>query len=471
MPDERLLELFEIFSDGTIKEHEAKELLEFFETDISVKERFVAELQMSNTLHGVGILSNEHRIPQEVVETLRCSVGSADVSGAVISELRSIEQKKTIPFSIMAIGFGVAAALTLAFVFAFQNGNAPKGSIAIVASAVDVKGGGDEQITTKGAHIGKGRFVLESGLVRLDFPRGVRVTLEGPTELEIIGDGEIRLHSGNLTAHVPPEGVGFLVYTEKAKIVDYGTTFGVSVGKGGATGVEVYEGEVGVTPVASKDEKILTEGNSLRVTGDTNKIRTEKLKARPFRAWPMLFGVLNTGGNMKFVNAQPIRNPVEIIDSKNIIIFPERFNFQPTRDFAVTLTEPGEYPYKQLKAGESLLSVDGKRFSTYLLQYNPPLNAAAPNSDQLHFEGEVTFESPVLAVITNREQLNATDLILGKKRFEYAQNLSRGLESGDALTLSANRKTLQLNWQVMQALKNGMDQVRVVVEAGTVTKD
>ncbi len=471
MTDERLQELFESFSDGTIKEPEARELLESFEKDISVKELFASELQISKTLHGAGILSHEHRISKEVVETLRCSVDSADVSAAVLSELRSIEKKKNVPFTVLAMGLGVAAVLTLAFVLTSQNGNTPKGSIAVVASAVDARGGGDEQITTKGTHIGKGRFVLKSGLVRLDFPKGVRVTLEGPAELELIGDGETRLHSGSLTAHVPPEGIGFLVHTEKAKVVDYGTTFGVSVGRDGSTGVEVYEGEVGVTPNTGKEEKILTEGNSLRVTGDTEKIQTEKLKARPFRAWPMLFGVLNTGGNVKFVNAQAVRNPIEIVDSESIIVFPERFNFQPNRDFLVTLTEPGKYPHRQLKDRRKTISVEGKRFSSYLLQYNPPLNAAVPNSDQLHFEGEVTFDSPVLAVITNREQLNSTDLILGKKRFEYAQNISRGLESGDALTLSKDRKTLQLNWQVMQAMKNGMDQIRVVVEASTVTKD
>lgn len=469
MTDERLLELFESFSDGTVNETEAKELLESFRKDTSVKERFVGELQMSKTLSGVGILSNDHRISQEVVESLRCSMGSADVSGAVISELRSIERRKTIPFPVIAMGVGVAAALTLAFVFAFQSGTGPKDSIAVVASAFDAKG--SDQSTTKGTHIGKGRFVLESGIVRLDFPKGVRVTLEGPAELELIGDGETRLHSGNLTAHVPPEGVGFLVHTEKAKVVDYGTTFGVSIGKDGSTGVEVYEGEVGVTPINEGEETLLTEGNSVLITGGPERIHTEKLNPRAFRGWPMLFGVLNTGGNVKFVNAQPIRNPVEIIDSENIIIFPERFNFQPSDDFPVTLTEPGNYLHKQLKFGETILSGGGKRFSTYLLQYNPPLNAKVPNSDQLHFEGDVTFNSPILAVITNQEQLNATDSILGKKRFEYAQNLSRGLESGDALTLSADRKTLQLSWQVMQTLKNGMDQVRVVVEAGTVTRD
>lgn len=469
MTDERLLELFESFSDGTLNESEAQELLGSFQKDISLKERFASELEMSKTLHGVGILPNEHRISQEVLGTLRCHMDSSDVSGAVISELRSIEKGKTIPFPAIIMGLAVAAALTLAFVFKFPNGTTAKDSIAVIASALDAKG--SDQSTTKGTLVGKGFFVLESGIVRLDFPKGVRVTLEGPAELEVIGDGETRLHSGNLTAHVPPEGIGFLVHTEKAKVIDYGTTFGVSIGKDGSTGVEVYEGEVGVTPINENEEKLLTEGNSVLITGGPEKIQTEKLEPRPFRGWSILFGVLNTGGNVKFVNAQPIRNPVEIIDSENIIVFPERFNFQPAEDFPVTLTEPGDYPHKQLKPGQNILSAEGKRFSTYLLQYNPPLNAAVPNSDQLHFQGEVTFDSPILAVITNREQLNATDSILGKKRFRYAQNLSRGLESGDALTLSADRKTLQLSWQVMQTLRNGMDQVRVVVEAGTATKD
>ena len=72
------------------------------------------------------------------------------------------------------------------------------------------------------AKLGKGRLRLATGLVRLDLANGVRMTLEGPADLELLGPTEAYLRSGQLTANVPPDAHGFQVRTERAKVIDLG---------------------------------------------------------------------------------------------------------------------------------------------------------------------------------------------------------------------------------------------------------
>jgi hypothetical protein len=175
--------------------------------------------------------------------------------------------------------------------------------------------------------------------------------------------------------------------------------------------------------------------------------------------------VKNTGGRIRFVNAQPIRNPNEVIDRENIIVFPERFGISPEDQVEVTITGPGRFSAPKMMEYQESLSLDGSRVNSYLLQYNPPYVQGIPVSDQVSFTGHVTFDRPILAVITNTAQLLASDPHLGKKRFEYPSNPLRGLEHGDSISLSKDRRTLEVDWQVMQALEKGLDQVRVIVEA------
>ena len=71
-------------------------------------------------------------------------------------------------------------------------------------------------------------------------------------------------------------------------------------------------------------------------------METSKFEPRSFqKGWPVLFGVRNTGGKIKIVNARAIRNLHEVIDRENIVVFPERFHVSPPDDLAVTITEPG----------------------------------------------------------------------------------------------------------------------------------
>ncbi|HSJ02731.1 MAG: DNRLRE domain-containing protein [Verrucomicrobium sp.] len=127
------------------------------------------------------------------------------------------------------------------------QGAAGKASGPSLAKLVDVKGArwdGGSLPTEVGALLSSGRLRLAAGLATLEFNKGARLTLEGPADLELITQDKCFLHSGALTAHVPPPAVGFIVETTHARLVDHGTDFGISAGADGEAQVQVFEGEV-----------------------------------------------------------------------------------------------------------------------------------------------------------------------------------------------------------------------------------
>jgi ferric-dicitrate binding protein FerR (iron transport regulator) len=68
--------------------------------------------------------------------------------------------------------------------------------------------------------------------------------LEAPVEIELLDSGSARLRQGRVVAHVPPRGRGFSIETPQARVVEYGTEFGVGVRDGGETEVQVFQGAV-----------------------------------------------------------------------------------------------------------------------------------------------------------------------------------------------------------------------------------
>ena len=465
MNDERFQQLLEAFIDRSLGESESKELLDTFAADEQLKQRFIAELRTSNALHGLAISENS-RVDRDVTESIELGQDSPDFSNAVLKELQ--RNQKIVAFPAIRVALAAAAAIAILFAIGSLNVLSPLSSsgLATLAHAIEADWA-DDQEYRNGQQIGRGIILLESGVARLDFAKGVRVTLEGPAEYELIAPGETRLHSGSLTAHVPPEGIGFQVHTEKVEVTDLGTTFGVSVDKNGETDVDVFEGEVEVKSVVSHEEKIIHEGRSLSMRDKADPLTLKRLEPRDFRpGWKELFGVMNTGGRIRFVNAQPVRDPTLVVDRENIIVFPERFDLAPDKVVEVTLIKPGTYSHKKhTNSSKRLFLKKKKRVNTYLLQYNPPHVEGIPNSEQIAFAGHVTFDRPVLGVITAPDQLKATDYDLGKPRFNYPDHLRRGLEHGDTITLSEDRHTLTIDWLVMQAIRNSHDQIRVIVDA------
>lgn len=458
MNDERFNELLEAYADRTLNDDTSRELLTAFATDVDLKARFLNELRLHNSLRGLPLLDEADRRVQDVMQCILPGRTPRDMSAAVLSALRP-SKPSTRWYPTPKWVAGIAAVITLGW---FVMWSLPKAdeSLATVAHQIDASWVGNQELLP-GAQVGKGHLRLAAGVVRLDFAKDVRLTLEGPADLELIGPGETRLHSGKLTANVPPEGIGFQVHTERAKVVDLGTTFGVSVGKNGATDVAVFEGRVAVTSLANREEKIIDEGDEVSLNEGSGALTPRKFNTHSFRGWPVLFGVVNTGGKVRFAYPQPHLNPADVTDGDNIVIFPERFATKLRTDFTVSVTEPGDYGPDEIIGRQETLRPEKRRVNTYLIQYNQPQAKDAAKFDQRRFVGEVSFDRPIIAIIADGDQLTASDQVLGKKRFAYSPGAERALKNGDHLSLSQDRRTLKLDWQ---ATAHGVNQIRVVVD-------
>lgn len=88
------------------------------------------------------------------------------------------------------------------------------------------------------------RLTLTAGFAEVVTGRGAIAILEAPCTVELIDDNTRRLTQGKLVGNVPPQAIGFTVNTPTAKIIDYGTTFGVEITSDGNTHTAVFEGEV-----------------------------------------------------------------------------------------------------------------------------------------------------------------------------------------------------------------------------------
>jgi len=122
--------------------------------------------------------------------------------------------------------------------------------------------------TVPGSPLHAGRLRLESGVARLVFQSGAEVSLEGPAELELQGPNACFLHSGALTAHVPPQAHGFVVAMAHAQLIDHGTDFGISTDPGGSGQVQVLKGEVELRHERSGETRRLTTHESAVITAE-----------------------------------------------------------------------------------------------------------------------------------------------------------------------------------------------------------
>ena len=123
--------------------------------------------------------------------------------------------------------------------------------------------------TVQGSRIGPGFYELVEGLATFTFESGAVLTLEAPSTLEITDAMNCHLRKGALIADVPESAIGFTVDTPDAKVVDFGTKFGVSANDDGYYVVQVIEGLVEVTDKEDNNTRPLTIGQRLSV-GELN---------------------------------------------------------------------------------------------------------------------------------------------------------------------------------------------------------
>ena len=477
------------YFDGDLEPAELDELNGLLRSDGRLRDAFAS-------------LCVRARMVREIGEPERqAEICTADTSAGVISQLKLArdtagEQQRSgsAPWGRV---FAAAAALALVSLVLFwgigrQGAERPAGGpvstpaakknhIARLVQVVKAKWGEENPGLKKGARLSEGKIRIESGLAKLRFASGAKVTLEGPAEYEIISNDLTRLVSGRLSAKIPKSAIGFKVDTPTARVLDLGTAFGVDVDEQGATEVAVFEGEVEVElpgPAESrKDKRLITHGNSVRTEAGAKEINDALYDISKFRkTWPVTAGMVSTAGMVKFAPPGPLSTLLEHEDDEHLVILPERGSFTVSKKLKVraNITVPGEYSKRgSLETGRI---EPGRVLASYLVQFNPVETGKEKRQQKnRRLVGVATFERPIAGVITATGLLRATDKTLGGHSDKLTVK-GRGLEIGtgrpgtakpgvsrqlDTVTLSEDRKTLVLDLRVSGIQ---IDQIRVLVE-------
>jgi hypothetical protein len=114
---------------------------------------------------------------------------------------------------------------------------------------------------------------ISSGIAEVLLASGVRLVVEGPAELQLLGENAAKLTQGCLVAQVSAGAIGFTVQTPSATIVDLSTEFGVEVADASTTNITVLAGAVRIDSGGKNrlaQSQILTTGQSRSVTVDAS---------------------------------------------------------------------------------------------------------------------------------------------------------------------------------------------------------
>ena len=168
---------------------------------------------------------------------------------------------------------GLAAAVALVATGTYLA--APK-DVAMVTRLVDTRLANRPE-THVGDRLKEGdRLEVTEGLVELTFDHGTVVAIKGPADFQIVSGMLATSRGGRITVEVGERAVGFTVETPSARIVDWGTKFGVGV-EGEETDVVVFDGIVDLHARSSRgrlEPTRLTQGEALRVSrgGELHRI-------------------------------------------------------------------------------------------------------------------------------------------------------------------------------------------------------
>lgn len=150
--------------------------------------------------------------------------------------------------------------------------------VAFLRNSIDAQWGDRGTARRVGDSLGSGRLTLNSGLIEFQTNRGAVVVVEGPADLDLVDDMEIRCREGQLTVNVPPPAQGFLVRTESVDVVDLGTAFSMQVDVNDDARIHVIEGEVdlvspsdaGSSGLVTATTRRLSKGESVEVESPGN---------------------------------------------------------------------------------------------------------------------------------------------------------------------------------------------------------
>ena len=245
--------LFVDYALGVISAEQLQALEAALREDADLRRDFIEYMNIDSALGDMAALS-EAELAE--FETTKLGDGSMATDACASEAIAKTNDRPTQTFRVVTFLGALAATLLIAAFLWFANPSEnEQAPVATLVTNVDAVLLCDGQ-PCKGTELQAGKYRLVQGLLHLQFDDGVMVYVEAPAHFDAVSDKRLMLHSGRLSARVPPEGIGFTVETPEAEVVDFGTEFSIDV-EGGASEVHVYDGLVRVHPGASNQRDVL----------------------------------------------------------------------------------------------------------------------------------------------------------------------------------------------------------------------
>jgi hypothetical protein len=351
----------------------------------------------------------------------------------------------------IASAAGLVAAAALALMFVIRQ-NLPPTQVGEPVATIQNAHENPEFVA--GQKLRSGQVLkISHGQIKIAFGSGAKLAVQAPAELKILGPNSARLQQGLVTVRVPGLTKGFALDTPAKRVVDLGTAFGVKVDPSGKTSVAVFEGEIEIGGDAPHRH---LAGTAVHVSKDhdqPDKAISYDIKSF-MNTWVYSFGIDGLRGDVRFAQPDERRSPGRVIDNDSLLLIPEREGVKLPADSTLNILEPGTYegPFSQKKALPEATLVD-----SYLLQYNP--QRPSPTSKDKRFTTEVHFDRPIIGIIAHKDVLAQYDPLLAHPNADFSGQLNRGLYKNDQVTLSADRRTIRVAFDI----EDGVDQIRVLV--------
>ncbi|WP_413431493.1 FecR domain-containing protein [Crateriforma spongiae] len=135
----------------------------------------------------------------------------------------------------------------------------------VVATLVSSENAAWESVlpTNPGSDLRPGTLHLKTGLATIRFGSGAELTVEAPTQIELISTMAAKLTTGAAMINVPESAIGFRLETPDGYAIDRGTKFAVRVDDDGhSTDFELIDGEIDVHHQSTGDSIRLNQAGS-----------------------------------------------------------------------------------------------------------------------------------------------------------------------------------------------------------------
>lgn len=464
IPDE-LIDLLERLSEGDLDESGRGQLADMLrakpELRAVVKEHFLMSRALSQ------LERPESGFAEKTATHVAKIAAESEFGFAKKVTGKIVRQRITKAFAAAAV---VALAAVPIFLLVKQPGtpqiakDTPDEAIAKIEVATLVRMNSEQGTVSSSQTVAAGeKFTETSGLIRLDFKNGAVIAVEAPAELTVVSAMEINLKAGKLNGWCPDTAHGFKVTTASAGLTDLGTSFGVTATQDGRAEFLVLDGEVEVQK--GQEKMRLTQGDAVKATTQ-DKLSNTQFDPSGFKhTWPLAQGIYATKGAVVPADPDVPEKVAQMESDDHVLVIPERRSVPFLLPLRVDIVDTGTLPDDIPDAQHVLKPKPGKHFSSFLIRYDP-VGTFQPNYFK-KFEGEVTFDRPVMAIITKRNSLEASDTVFAMGKWESKY---RGIELdqkdeqenniSDKVTLTPDRRTVKVSFNAGAST----DEIRVILE-------